>query len=56
MEAWFEELARLVSASEPTLQQLFGGGRRFDTIFMPELARPLMKKYGLKLPSPGGTP
>jgi mannose-6-phosphate isomerase-like protein (cupin superfamily) len=51
MEAWFEELARLVSASRPArLEQLFEAGRHYDTIFMPELAPPLIKKYGLKLP------
>lgn len=51
MERWFEELARLVSASQPpTLDELFEAGRRFDTIFMPELAPRLIKKYGLKLP------
>ncbi len=51
MEAWFEELARLVSACRPPrLEQLFEAGRRYDTIFMPELAPPLIKKYGLKLP------
>jgi quercetin dioxygenase-like cupin family protein len=54
MEAWFEELARLLSAStSPTLQQLFEAGRRYDTIFMPELAPRLTEKFGLKLPAPG---
>jgi quercetin dioxygenase-like cupin family protein len=54
MEAWYEELARLVSASEPlTLDQLFEAGRRYDTIFMPELAPRLMQKFGLTLPVPG---
>ncbi|OLD25780.1 MAG: hypothetical protein AUJ02_04240 [Chloroflexi bacterium 13_1_40CM_3_65_12] len=54
IESWYEELARLVSASEPpTLEELFEAGRRYDTIFMPELAPPLIKKYGLKLPFPG---
>jgi quercetin dioxygenase-like cupin family protein len=51
LEAWFEELARLVSGSEPpTLEKVFEAGRRFDTIFMPELAPRLIKKHGLKLP------
>jgi quercetin dioxygenase-like cupin family protein len=55
LEAWFEELARLTTASTPpTLEQLFEAGRRYDTIYMPELAPPLMKKYGLKLEIPGG--
>lgn len=55
MEAWFVELARLVSGSAPpTMELLFEAGRRFDTIFMPELAPPLIKKYGLKLEIPGG--
>jgi len=53
MEAWFEELQRLVSApTPPSLQQLFEAGRRFDTIFMPELAPRLVQKFGLKLPVP----
>lgn len=51
MEAWFEELARLVSAPEPpTLGQLVEAGRRYDVIYMPELAPPLMQKYGLRMP------
>lgn len=53
MEAWFEELARLTSGAEPpTLERLFEAGRRYDTIFMPELAPPLIKKYGLKMAMP----
>ena len=54
MEAWFEELARLVSASTPAgMEQLFEAGRRYDTIFMPELAPRLIQKFGLRLPTPG---
>jgi hypothetical protein len=54
-EAWFEELASLVSGPEPpSLEQLFEAGRRYDSIFMPELAPPLIKKYGRKLGIPGG--
>jgi quercetin dioxygenase-like cupin family protein len=34
----------------PRLEQLFEAGRHYDTIFMPELAPRLIKKYGLKLP------
>lgn len=51
MEAWYEELSRLVSAErKPSLDEIFEAGRRFDTVFMPELAPPLIRKYGLKLP------
>jgi hypothetical protein len=54
MEAWFEELAWLVSGPQPpTMDQLFEAGRRYDTVFMPELAPRLIKKYGLKLEIPG---
>jgi quercetin dioxygenase-like cupin family protein len=50
MEAWFEELTRLASPNPPaTREQIFEAGRRFDTIFMPELAPPLVQKYNLKL-------
>ncbi len=53
LEEWFVELSRLVSAAvPPTMEQLFEAGRRFDSIFMPELAPPLIKKYGLKLEIP----
>ena len=55
MEAWFEALARLVSGPQPpTMDQLFEAGRRHDSVFMPELAPPLIKKYGLRLEIPGG--
>ena len=54
-EAWYAELARLASASAPpTMEELFEAGRRYDSIFMPELAPRLVKKYGLKLEIPGG--
>ena len=53
IEAWYEELARLVSASEPpALEKLFEAARHYDTIFMPELAPRLIKSYGLKLEIP----
>ncbi len=35
------------------MDQLFEAGRRYDSVFMPELAPPLIKKYGLKLEIPG---
>lgn len=51
LEAWFDELARLTCTTPPaTMQQIFEAGWRFDTIFMPELAPPLIQKYGLRLP------
>jgi quercetin dioxygenase-like cupin family protein len=51
LETFFEELARLLSAGEPpTLEQMFEAGRRYDTIYLPELAPPLMQKYGLRMP------
>lgn len=54
MEGWFVELMRLTSSTvPPTLEQLFEAGRRFDTVFMPELAPPLIERYGLKLELPG---
>jgi quercetin dioxygenase-like cupin family protein len=54
MEAWFAELARLVSGPQPpTMDQLFEAGRRYDSVFMPELAPRLIQKFGLKLEIPG---
>ncbi len=51
MEAAFEELSKLLSAREPpSLEQMFEAGRRHDTIYLPELAPPLMQKYGLQMP------
>jgi len=51
MEAFFDEMSKLLSASEPpSPQQMFDAGRRFDTIYLPELAPPLMQKYGLQMP------
>jgi quercetin dioxygenase-like cupin family protein len=53
-EAWFQELERLASGSEPpSLETLFETGRRYDTVFMPELAPRLIQKFGLKLEIPG---
>ena len=52
-EAWFQELARLVSGSKPpTMETIFEAGRRYDTVFMPELAPRLIQKFGLKLEIP----
>lgn len=54
LEAWFQELAKLVSGSQPpTVDTLFEAGRRYDTLFMPELAPRLIQKFGLKLEIPG---
>lgn len=54
LEAWFQELARLVSGSKPpTMETLFEAGRQYDTLFMPELAPRLIQKFGLKLELPG---
>lgn len=51
IEAMFDELAKLLSASEPpSPEQIFEAGRRHDTIYLPELAPPLMEKYGLRMP------
>jgi mannose-6-phosphate isomerase-like protein (cupin superfamily) len=51
LEAFYDELARLLSATEPpTLEQMFEAGRRYDTIYLPELAPALMQKYGLRMP------
>lgn len=53
-EAWFKELAILASGSKPpTMETLFEAGRRYDTLFMPELAPRLIQKFGLKLEIPG---
>jgi quercetin dioxygenase-like cupin family protein len=53
-EAWFQELARLVSASTPpSIEAIFEAGRRYDSVFMPELAPRLIQKFGLKLEIPG---
>lgn len=53
-EAWYQELARLVSgAKPPTMETLFEAGRRYDSVFMPELAPRLIQKFGLKLEIPG---
>ncbi len=50
-DAFAEELARLVSATPaPTLEQRREVARRYDTIFLPELAPPLVKKYNLRIP------
>jgi mannose-6-phosphate isomerase-like protein (cupin superfamily) len=50
-EAFFEEVARMLSAvPPPPLDQVLEAGRRFDTIFLAELAPPLMAKYNLKMP------
>jgi len=50
-EAWYEELARLLSAPEPPpLDQLFQAGRRYDSTFLPDLAPPLIEKYKLRMP------
>lgn len=54
-EAWYSELARLAAGSEPpTMQAIFEAGRRYDSVFMPELAPRLIQKFGLKLEIPGG--
>ena len=54
MEAWYQELARLVGGSKPpTMETLFEAGRRYDSVFMPELAPRLIQKFGLKLEIPG---
>jgi len=50
-DAWAEELARLASATPPaSLEQLFDAARRYDAIFLPELAPPLINKYKLRMP------
>jgi mannose-6-phosphate isomerase-like protein (cupin superfamily) len=50
-EAWFDQLARLRSSiPPPTMQELTETARRYDVIVMPELAPPLMQKYGLRMP------
>ncbi len=55
-DSWAEELARLVSATPPpTLEQLFEAARGYDTIFLPELAPPLIEKYKLRMPGAGET-
>lgn len=52
-EAWFQELARLASGSRPpTMEAIFKAGRRYDSVFMPELAPRLIKKFGLTLEIP----
>ncbi len=54
MEAWYQELARLVGGSkQATMETLFEAGRRYDSVFMPELAPRLIQKFGLKLEIPG---
>jgi mannose-6-phosphate isomerase-like protein (cupin superfamily) len=51
MEAVFEDLARLMSSSErPTVEQTLEVGSRHDTIYLPELAPPLLEKYNLRMP------
>ena len=53
-EAWYSELARLVNGSTPpTMEAIFDAGRRYDSVFMPELAPRLIHKFGLKLEIPG---
>jgi quercetin dioxygenase-like cupin family protein len=50
-EAWFDELARLLSApTPPSLDQLNEAGRRYDTILLPELMQPLMARHNFKMP------
>lgn len=50
-EGFFEEMAKLRSAPiPPSPDQIFEAARRLDTIFLPELAPPLMQKYALKMP------
>ncbi len=50
-EAWFVELARLVTATPPpSIEQVFAAARRFGMIFLPELAAPLIEKYKLRMP------
>ncbi len=36
------------------MDQIFEAGRRYDSVFMPELAPGLIQKFGLKLEAPGG--
>jgi mannose-6-phosphate isomerase-like protein (cupin superfamily) len=51
-EAFLEAIAELKSSSSPpTLEERRAMARRHDTRFLPELAPPLMQKYGLRMPA-----
>lgn len=53
-EAWFEELARLLSSSPPPpLGEVFQAARHYGARFLPDLAPRLIERHNLRMPGEG---